>query len=268
MRKLGLFVLFFAGACVGPDAEPQGGAVGGGGGKADDGVAAITFGDDWSETVDGTVRAGRALQIRYDADRLPGCRGEQAGVPQWAITAYASIDGGAATVVPLAGEGVLEGAIADVPPGAELAMWFSVSNRWGCIAWDSDFGHDYRFAIDPATGAAATVRIDRDGVTLDGALVAGGTVTIEYDPARETTCRGTQGGRPQWSVTGYASVDGAPATTFDPTAVEGAERVTDPTTLPVPDGDELALWFQHTNRWGCVAWDSDFGANFVFAIER
>lgn len=259
--------LILLGACVAPEgpadlADP---------GKDDGwGAATIVLADDWTESVQGTLRAGAPLRLRYDADRLGGCRGDQGGVPQWSITAYASVDGGAWTAIGLRGTGdVVEGTFAALPGGRDLALYFTVHNRWGCIAYDSEFGGNYHFAIDPPPAASARLRFHADGdVELDGDLVAGGTLVVEYDPARDTTCRGTQGGIPQWSVTGFVQVDDAPPTTFDPTVVDGDDRAIDPTTLVVPHGEWLELWFQHTNRWGCSAYDSDAGANFGYAITR
>jgi hypothetical protein len=38
-------------------------------------------------------------------------------------------------------------------------------------------------------------------------------------------------------------------------------------TLVVPRGDDLELWFEATNVYGCLAYDSNLGANHHFAIE-
>src|SRR5690349_15848185 len=123
MSRLPLLPLLLLGACVTAD-DPDGDL--GDPGKGDGATAAtIGFGDDWREAVQGTLRAGAPVHLRYDADRLPTCRGEQGGIPQWGITAYASVDGGAWQSVGLragADPGVVEGTLAALPAGDDLSV--------------------------------------------------------------------------------------------------------------------------------------------------
>lgn len=139
--------------------------------------ATITFGRDWSETVEGELRAGESVRIVYDEARLPQCRGTQGGVPQWAITAHWLLRGsdGSEHVGSAAVAGLNAGApvVIETPVAGELSVWFELTDRWGCHAWDSNLGEDYRFAVAADAGAPgwvgnASFVISR--LTCDGGL--------------------------------------------------------------------------------------------------
>ena len=270
---LSSIVLAAVGCTHGGPSDPAGGD--GLGGKVDEwapeGGATIVFGDDWSETVTGTLRGGGPLRIRYDADRLPDCRGEMGGRPQWGISAYASVDGADASFVMLApsADGLLEGTLEELPAGDDLAMWFTVTNRWGCHAYDSNFGDDYHFEIGsaPAGGAATVTFADDWSMVASGPIHAGDVLTVSYDLDRLSTCRGTMYGNPAWNIAGYYAVDGGEAESFEVTRVVGDDRVSVPAEIEVPAGREIAFWFEITNRWGCHEFDSNFGANWTLPIE-
>jgi hypothetical protein len=116
------------------------------------GTAKITFGGDFSETVSGKLRAGDKIEIAYDTSRLPTCRGEQNGIPQWAITAYWRVGSGELHMVALAG--LTNGQEPFIVPDAKgtLEVWFEVTNRWGCHEYDSDFGQNYKFKVAAPLG--------------------------------------------------------------------------------------------------------------------
>ncbi len=115
-----------------------------------------------------------------------------------------------------------------------------------------------------AIDGAARVQFDASWhTTVTGTLRVGSKVTVAYDPARLTTCRGEEGGRPQWSIslvwrlgtaTGTTSIAGLMA----PAANE--------VTLDLPATGDLEIWFQNTSKYGCVAWDSNYGANYHFTV--
>jgi hypothetical protein len=119
--------------------------------------ATITFSSDWSARVDGELRAGATATIVYDASRLPTCRGEEGGRPQWSIGAASRIDGGAVRTTPIAGLMAPSGGVAtiELPRSGELEIWFENTNKYGCVAYDSDFGRNYRFRVGAAPGAPA-----------------------------------------------------------------------------------------------------------------
>lgn len=119
-----------------------------------------------------------------------------------------------------------------------------------------------------AAPAAAKVHFSPSTVSLTGTPTEGGTLELSYDEARLPQCRGTlNDGRPAWSITGFASLNGAPATSF-PVAGFSPDGKPLPTSTPIPlaEQGELQVWFQITNIWGCSAWDSDYGRNFRFAV--
>lgn len=100
--------------------------------------------------------------------------------------------------------------------------------------------------------------------SVEGSLRVDGKVTVTYDPSRLTTCRGEEGGRPQWAIslvwrlgtlTGESPIAGlmAPA---------GNE-----VTLDLPHTGDLEIWFRNTNKYGCVGWDSDYGRNYHFQVS-
>ncbi len=112
---------------------------------------------------------------------------------------------------------------------------------------------------------SATIAFDADwNERVDGALVAGGTLTVDYRPERLALCEGVQGGMLQWAITGYRQLDGGEVHSFDvisPNRPEGGA-----VTFALDAPGTLSLWFEATNRWGCHEWDSDFGHNYRYAV--
>lgn len=117
--------------------------------------------------------------------------------------------------------------------------------------------------------ASPSLHFGRSGIQLSGTLTAGRELRLSYDADRIAACKGTlNDGRPAWSITGYASVNGGEPTSFHLAGFNSNGGTTDPVTAVVPlaEEGELQLWFQITNRWGCQAWDSAYGRNFRFQI--
>lgn len=110
-------------------------------------TATITFDAKWNEAVDGRLVEGGEAVLVYDDTRLAKCKGEQGGVPQYAVTAYASVDGAAADTVVVAGLNAQADPTIELSSAGELEIWFEVTNKWGCHEWDSDFGNNYRFQV-------------------------------------------------------------------------------------------------------------------------
>jgi hypothetical protein len=92
-----------------------------------------------------------------------------------------------------------------------------------------------------------------------GELRAGGKARIEYDLARLATCRGTTHGFPLWDLVAHLRWS---------TGAEEAHSVRDGApTVAVPAGATwVELWFHNTGVSGCEGWDSDYGANYRFAV--
>jgi len=114
----------------------------------------LTFGADWSETLERPLRAGDSLVIDYDWARLPQCRVIYRGFPGWDIIAHLRFDDqepiGQSTV------GFLDMTtierrlvVVTVPEDAHhLEIWFE-NDQYPptCKAWDSDYGRNYQFDI-------------------------------------------------------------------------------------------------------------------------
>lgn len=137
--------------------------------------ATITFGADWSESVSGVMVEGGKLTIAYDDARLADCRGTQGGVPQYSVTAHYRLGEETGSVV-VAGLTNGQKPTIELEGSGELTLWFEATNKWGCHAWDSDFGDNYRFnVLESASkpnwlGNAAVVvsRATCDGGPCDG----------------------------------------------------------------------------------------------------
>lgn len=109
------------------------------------GAASITFDATFHTSVAGALQKGKSARVVYDANRLTACRGEQGGVPQWGITGFYRIAGGEPrtfTVAPSA-------ALLELDRSGDLEIWFQNTNRWGCVAYDSNFGANYHFGVAP-----------------------------------------------------------------------------------------------------------------------
>lgn len=212
--------------------------------------------------------AGNTASVTYDANRLPDCRGDQNGHPAWSITGYYQLNGGpvgsfwaggfspdpsATSTFPLTGAG-------------DLAMWFEITNVWGCTAWDSDYGRNFHFQV---AAGAPTISFNADWtVSTDGTLAAGAPITIKYDIARLPRCRQDYNGLPTWDVTLSYRFDGGQVTTVSATQVSGDLRTSAPVTVEAPAGArDLEVWFHNSDRAGCSDWDSDFGSNFHFELQ-
>lgn len=113
--------------------------------------ATLTFRGNYTQAVSGKLRAGSTFQVQYDAARLPGCRGNlNGGQPAWTITGYYSVNGQAAKSFWAGGfsaTGSTAPPVLRLPEGGDLALWFQITNRWGCNGWDSSYGHNYHFNV-------------------------------------------------------------------------------------------------------------------------
>jgi hypothetical protein len=155
----------------------------------------------------------------------------------------------------------------EVPFARDLAVWFLNTDVFGCSAYDSDFGRNFHFAIEPAS--AAVIHFRRDGSpAMDGTLAAGGDVIVDYDLDRLRGCRAQYNGYQTWDVLAHWRVDGGEARQGSLTQVAGMYgRIGAPLTIALPAGAHaFELWFENNDRTGCEAWDSAFGSNYRFAI--
>lgn len=210
----------------------------------------------------GPLVAGHRARIRWSLDRIRDCRGETGGSQAWGATAYVRAGGRTETFAVSelqGGQTRPVDALFTVPDAAELEVWFSVNNRWGCIAYDSANGANYRFSVQPA--ATASLRFGADwSEKLTGSLGDGGTLSIDYALARMAKCPASS----PWMVT---RVDGARATARQlyPTGNDAARATT---VLSLPAGaNTLEVWFERRSRYGCTEVDSNFGDNYFFQVR-
>lgn len=243
------------------------------GGKADGSQTRLTFADDFSEAADGPLVAGATIKLSYDLDRITGCRGSTNGSEVWGTTAFVAFDGGPPHELALSR--LAAGRVVPVEPELQLpsaahsmALWFTTTNRWGCVAYDSNDNANYGFDIAPRSGGGAVLAFDADGSESQSAAVRDGDeVVIHYAPERLAQCAGATGGHPAWGITGNWQVDGGTVHALMVTRASGSELIAADPTITVPRGHRLAVWFEATSVWGCHAYDSDFGANYTYPIE-
>lgn len=231
---------------------------------------------DFKTAVKGTLSAGVPVRVEYALERLPTCRGNVGnGGPGWNITGFFSENGGdpkpfeVTALSPDGKDRVAAPATITPSRGGDLAMWFQVGSRWGCQAFDSQFGQNFHFSVKGAPPEAdATLVFKADGaVDRSGALHAGGKVKVRYEQDRLPQCRRTNMGNPVWSITGNAQIDGEPAHTFDTGRAQNGDRVPVDAIIDLPHSGELSLWFQVVSLGGCIQYDSKNGANYRFHID-
>jgi uncharacterized protein YraI len=269
MRVLGLLVISLA-ACTanadGADVDESSSHAS----RVDAVVPTLSFGADWSVKASGPITSGGKAIIHYEIARQPACRMRYRGFDAWGISAYYAVDGGFARSVPvtqLSGQdNVVVDATIDVPPGKDLAVWFHASDEGGCSTWDSNYGSNYHFAL---VQDASVLHFKSDGsIAQEGTLQAGKDVLLDYDLSRLPTCRATYNGYQTWDVVAHVRFDGGPVRDIPVTATSGMYgRVAVPARVTIPEGaHQLETWFDNTDRTGCHAWDSAYGANYRFAL--
>jgi hypothetical protein len=107
-----------------------------------------------------------------------------------------------------------------------------------------------------------------------GAIVRGGQLVVEYELNRLTNCQGsTTYGQPDWGTTAYVRFQPG-GQTFSGPVVQHENLWQSPTSKAIPfevtvptNATSAELWFvQQGNGCGPV-YDSDYGANYRFAVE-
>jgi hypothetical protein len=275
---LGSLLIAFAG-CSSASSEPgapaaaeEEGALG------DSNSPVITFASSGAPSLSGRLVAGSRVAIHYAPERLPQCRsGANDGSPAWIISGFSSLNGEAPQAFYVAGhdpDGSGAGAepSVKVPASGDLALWFQVHDVSGCNAYDSDYGANFHFSVpgptaDDGARARATVRFGGSGApSVEGDVVAGGMLEVDYDASRLPQCRGDRNGQPAWTITGFASSNDGPARPFYVAGLNSRHEA-QPTEVPVPEAGTLALWFQVTSGFGCSEYDSNLGANYSIAVR-
>ena len=109
--------------------------------------ATIVFDADFGETVKGDLVDGERVVLVYDDARVEKCKAVQGGIPQYAVTAHFRIDGGEIDQIVVAGLQAPEKPTIELEGSGDLEVWFEVTGRHGCHAWDSNFGDNYVFEV-------------------------------------------------------------------------------------------------------------------------
>lgn len=117
----------------------------------------------------------------------------------------------------------------------------------------------------------ATIDFAKDwSVTTAGGLLPGTNARLRYDLARLPKCRATKYGLQAWSVVAYVSFDGrAPREiVLAPLNVNVATQGVVEVPIPLPVASDMSVWFHASDAFGCSEWDSRYGKNFHFAIQK
>ena len=235
-----------------------------------DHTAVVAFLGDWTEVVKtGPVMAGGKLKLEYDPSRLPSCRATKYGLPAWSILAYWKTPGTDATYVALSQVGATMQATIEVPEdAASIEVWFLNNDYYGCKQWDSNQGTNYTYEVQ-APAQATTLSFGADWTeAASGPVVQGGLLQIAYAPERLSACRYEPGGARAWDI--YASWRFTPggetgtASLFAGTS-PGAPPQAPQVSVPV-GAASVELWFSNSDTTGCVAWDSNYDANYAFPV--
>jgi hypothetical protein len=167
----------------------------------------------------------------------------------------------------------------EIPEDATaVQVWFrNFDGNGTCEDFDNASGANHQFDIEPAGAGpdAATLTLPLE-VAVEGDLVPGGSLQIEYDLERLTTCRATHNGSPFWDITAHAlftpgnqQVEGSvreitlegspPAQVVRPLAFE----------VEIPeDATAVQVWFRNFDGNGtCEDFDSANGQNHRFQVE-
>lgn len=142
----------------------------------------ITFARDYTQHASTTLRVGQRARIVYDAARLTGCgAGSMGGVPQYAITGFARIADGPVVTFPVAGLNAPSSAPSiALDRTGELQVWFQSTNRYGCSAYDSNLGANYRFPV--ALPANAPGWVGNGAWVISRATCSGGPCDADRRP--------------------------------------------------------------------------------------
>jgi Family of unknown function (DUF6209) len=155
-----------------------------------------------------------------------------------------------------------------------MAIWFEATDDSGCTQWDSNYGGNFHFTVAAPTRSGIHFAADfTTSVTSapgnDYALEGGQWIDVDYDFARLPACRSYGPGNvPAWAVTMFYQIDGGAAVANDLDLRIDTSAVQQPGHIALPTGAQtLALWFENDDVYGCNAWDSDYGANYSFAVH-
>ncbi len=118
--------------------------------------ATLVFQEGWVEYVVGTLKQNQPFVVDYDLDRLPECRLTYNGGITWAVAVQYRFNTDPSTLVRealVSKTGYSPGSVPATlspPAGASsVTMWFKNWDRGYCVRWDSVYGANYRFTLQP-----------------------------------------------------------------------------------------------------------------------
>jgi Family of unknown function (DUF6209) len=117
-------------------------------------------------------------------------------------------------------------------------------------------------AVSPARGNSAWLRFHAGWrEELEGDIVPGGKLRVDYAPQRLPDYRGTYKNKPTWDIVAMVL--------FSPGGqLQSGSVAKKPLEVVVPsDASEVTLWFQNTDGSGGAAWDSRYGENYRFGVS-
>jgi len=231
----------------------------------------LSFGAAYTVHQSETLTAGGQVRVSYASSRLSQCRVTLPdGGPGWSLTGHYRLNGGAEASFDVAGQPVtgLPPVIPLSAPGL-LEVWFRVSSE-GCEAYDSNYGSNFRFTVQPAGSASVPALVFQEGwleYTV-GTVKAGQPFVVDYDIDRLPECRLLYNGAPTWEVWVHYRFDNGVTGDLSVTQVSGYSRFQVPVTLTAPVGARsVTLWFENWDRGYCRRWDSQYGANYRFDVS-
>lgn len=233
-----------------------------------DHTAVIAFHEDWSEALKvGPVMAGGKLRVEFAPSRLPACRATKYGLQAWSILLYWKTETTGEKYVGLTQKGAIMEATIDVPEDAKsIDLWFLNNDYYGCKQWDSNEGANYVYEVQPPAQYTALTFTSGWAESATAPVEQGGIVRIDYAPERLGTCRYAPNAQRAWNI--YASWRFLPGgQTASVGLYEGnSPTITRPLVSVPKDATSIELWFSNSDTTGCVAWDSNYGANYAFPI--
>jgi hypothetical protein len=233
-------------------------------------ASTLVFNPDWTSQVFGELTPGTTVDIQYAPDRLGACTGApDGGLAQWELTAFYELGDGPVSSTVVSGTNVDGGVNPTfvVPAGdsSDLALWFEVTNTNGCSSWDSAYGANYHFS----TQSYPTVQFN-SGWTINvvGSLSATSGLLVAYDWSRLPQCRASYEGFPAWSILAWYRWNLGQAQNVPVYIQDGDEQQpASPLLVPPAGANNLQLWFENSDESDCLAWDSNYGANYSFNLQ-
>lgn len=147
-----------------------------------------------------------------------------------------------------------------------LALWFETSNANGCTGWDSAYGQNYHFS----TQTYPTLQFNADWTTsVQGSLSGGTGFLVAYDWSRLPSCRASYEGSPAWSILAWYRWNGQGSAQYAPVYFQAGQeqQPASPLLFPPAGATSVQFWFENSDESDCLAWDSNYGANYTFSLQ-